>query len=78
MSASAQYWPVPEDLSCPFFNQNDCDCRVSIPNTPIPLPRQNRYCLTDDHDQCTNYLAKILCQSQTKSSESLLRGFMQK
>lgn len=76
--SAVQYWSALESLSCPFFTENNFGCGVSTSTAHITAQRQHRHCLTDDHDQCAFYLAKILRQSQAKSTESLLGAFIQK
>jgi len=78
MTVSMNYWVQLEQLSCPFFDQNNFVCCASFSGNPVPAQRQMQHCLTDDHDQCTSYLSKILRQSAVKSSVSHMREFMQK
>jgi hypothetical protein len=78
MSDSFPYWSSFEFANCPFFDQDESRCKGSISNAPVPGQRQFLYCQSDDHDQCTYYLAKLLRQSRAKSSEPLLRGFCEK
>lgn len=78
MSSYTHSWLSFEPVSCPFLDQNGFRCWVSTSCDSVPASRQSRHCLTDDHDQCPFYLAKLLRQSQAKSSESLLRGLMHK
>lgn len=50
---------------CPFYNQEQVNCRAALLSFAPDLQHRFRYCLGDDHDDCTVFLAKALRSSAT-------------
>jgi hypothetical protein len=57
----------PLDERCPFYRPETGKCRAAISGLQIEWRRSRNYCSTDDHDDCTVFLGKILRNSFPKS-----------
>lgn len=78
MTIAGAYNLSVEVSACPFFDQNNRCCDASLLQDNLTFGRQLRHCLTDDHDHCVFYLAKMLGHSQAHCSESNLAGIFHK
>ncbi|MBE0598244.1 MAG: hypothetical protein IH614_13330 [Desulfuromonadales bacterium] len=56
----------PEADRCPFYRPQTDSCQAAIPGLRIEWRRQTR-CSSEDHDDCTAFLAKILRSSRPKA-----------
>ncbi len=50
--------------ACPFFNSEALLCQASFSSGRIPPTRIARRCFSENHEDCTLFLSKILRHSQ--------------
>ena len=78
MTIAGAYNLTYEVSACPFYDQNNKCCEAALLNDTLTFGRQLRHCLTDDHDHCVFYLAKMLRHSQPHCTASNLGEFFHK
>ena len=51
----------------PFYRNETDTCRAAVPGLRIEWRRRRERCTSDDHDDCTLFLSKILRSSRPKA-----------
>jgi hypothetical protein len=66
MSLSQPAAAAPE--RCPFHHDDSGSCRASVAGLRVEWRRRRSRCTSDDHDDCTLFLSRILRASRPQAT----------
>lgn len=58
---------LPAEERCPFYRPETETCRAALSGVRFEWRRRRNHCTSEDHDDCTVFLGKILRSSLPKA-----------